>query len=295
MTSNTLSNLFPTGVLVGNFENQSPEWHAARATGIGGSDVGTICGLNPWQSPFTLWAKKSGRISDQIEPNEAMEWGTRLESVILDKFRDEHPDLEVNGDVGTWAHKDRSWQLANLDGIAVDRAGNASVIEIKTARYEDDWAKGVPAYYRTQVLWYLQTLGLKHAYVVALFSGSKYREFEIHYDEFEAEVNLNRVIMFRSYLETDTQPDFDGATSTYETVRELNPDIEDTEHELGDLGVYYELAVTEYGQAEAHLNEMKSRVMDAMGKAKRGLIEGEWRVTRQARKGGSPYLVSKRG
>ena len=284
------------GLHLGSFEPGSQEWHDLRSTGIGGSDVGTICGLNPWQSAFTLWAKRTGKIQEEQSDSEAMEWGRRLEAVILDKFAEEHPELDVIESPGTFQNKDRAWQLANPDGIAIDRnTGEHIIIEIKTARYEDDWANGVPEYYRTQVLWYLQTFGFQRAYVAALFSGSKYREFEVLADEFEQKTNLDRVEQFRHYLEQDKQPDYDGATSTYETIRRLHPEIEDDEVELGDLGVHYFNAAAEVAEADKKLTELKSRVLDSMGKAKRGLVNGTWMLTRQARAGGTPYLVNKKG
>jgi len=288
-----LGNKVGQALYMGNFEAGTKEWHDLRAQGIGGSEVGTICGLNPWESAFTLWAKKLGKVETNQSGSEAMEWGRRLESVILEKFMEQHPDLIVYGSPGTYHNENRPWQIANPDGI-YDRNGELGIIEIKTARYEDDWAVGVPEYYRTQVLWYLQTFGFSHAYVVALFSGSKYREFEILADDFEQHANLKRVQQFRTYLEEDKQPDYDGATSTYETIRQLHPDIEDNEIELGDLGIHYFNAVAEAAVTDKKLTEMKSRVLDSMGKAKRGLVEGTWMITRQARSGGTPYLVNKK-
>lgn len=298
MTDTTLSNPYsiPTdAVLIGWFENGSEKWHEVRAQGIGGSEVGTICGFNPWESAFTLWAKKTGRIESQIPQNEAMEWGTRLEPVIIDKFEDAHPELTVLRQVGTWHHKDRPWQIANPDALFCDDEGNYGIVEVKTAQYEDAWSDGVPAYYQTQVQWYLQTFGFERAIVVALFHGNRYREFEVQASPFEQDVALTDVLRFREYLETDTQPDYDGSTSTFQTVRQIHPDIVDEEVELGDLGIYYQLAEVKYKQAEQEFNEMKSRVMDAMGSAKRGLIEGRWVLSRQARGTGTPYLVTKRG
>jgi putative phage-type endonuclease len=299
MTTETLllsKTNYGQALLLGSFEPGTKEWHDLRATGIGGSDVGTICGLNPWQSAFTLWAKRTGKIQEEQTDSEAMEWGRRLESVILDKFAESHPGLEIIESPGTYQNKDRPWQLANPDAIAIDReTGEHVIIEIKTARYEDDWANGVPEYYKTQVQWYLQTFGFKNAYVAALFSGSKYREFQVIGDTFEQEVNLKSVEQFRVYLEQDKQPDYDGATSTYETIRRLHPDIDDDEVELGDLGVHYFNAAAEAADADKKLTELKSRVLDAMGKAKRGLVDGTWMLTRQARSGGTPYLVNKKG
>jgi putative phage-type endonuclease len=296
--NNRLPDKLGTASLIGVFENQSPEWHALRATGIGGSDVGTITRCNPWQSPFALWAKKTGRISDDISGSEAAEWGTRLESVVLDKFAEEHPELIIHREVGTWKHNEREWQLANPDAIAFNPEKQEwSIIEIKTSRYEDDWSEGVPAYYRTQVQWYMQTFGIKSAFVATLFAGSKYREFELEASEFEQDTNLAEVEKFRKFLDSDTQPDYDGALSTYQTIRELHPDIDpEGTVELGDLYVHFSNAQAEFQKAELHFNEMRSRVLDALGTAKRGTYEDKWVVSRQSKgPNGTPYLVQKRG
>lgn len=282
---------------IGTYENNSLEWHALRAHGIGGSEVGTILGLNPWESPFTLWAKKTNRIESNFEQNEAMEWGSRLESVIIKKFIDTHPELTVYENVGTYQHVEREWQHANPDAIYRREDGSLGILEVKTARYEDAWSEGVPPHYRAQVLWYLQTFGLQHATVIVLFSGSKYREFEVIADEFEMSLNLQTVTEFKRFIDDDVQPDFTAPmVSTYSTVRELHPDIDaDKECELGTLGQLYENAAWEATRADEALNEMRSRVLDAMGTAKRGLVGGEWRFTRQARSGGTPYLITKKG
>lgn len=281
--------------LIGVAESGSREWLALRASGIGGSDVGTICGLNKWESPFTLWAKKTGKIPSEIADNEAMEWGRRLESVILDKFEDNHPELTLIRDVGTWHHKDRPFQIANPDALFMDEDGNLGVIEVKTAQYEDDWADGPPLSYQAQVQWYLQTFGLDLAHVIVLFHGNRYREFELPANPFEQEVNMQIVETFRDLVLHEVAPDFDGALSTYQTVRQLHPEITDDEVELGQLGIYYGLAEAELKAAEAKMNEMKSRVLSEMGTAKRGLVEGRWVLSRQARGTGTPYLVTKRG
>lgn len=295
MKSNELPDTLGSATRVGNFEAQSPEWHALRASGIGGSDIAAICKTSPWTSPFALWAKKTGRIEDTVGASEAAEWGNILEPVILDQF-EKRSGLTVHRDVGTWAHKNRSWQLANPDAIWEDADGNLGIVEVKTSRYEDDWTNGVPEYYKTQVYWYAQTFGFESTiYVVALFAGSKYRTFELNPSAFEQENNLSEVEKFRQYLDTDTQPDFDGATSTYETVRALHPDI-DTESEV-DLGDLWEHAANALGDEKTASNkatEMKSRIIDALGKAKKGTYDGNVVVTRQSRSGGVPYLVVKK-
>ena len=305
-SSVVLPEVLGSAQLIGNFENGSPRWHEVRADGIGGSEVGTICGLNKWESAFTLWAKKSKKISDQIPQSEPMEWGSRLESVILDKFAESHPELTVWRDAGTWQHNVDTWAHANPDGVYQREDGTWGIIEIKTAAYPDDWklmpqgvvgsADGVPRYYLTQVQHYLRVFGFSEAVVCALFSGNKYREYRVEADTFQQDIDREQVLRFMSYIESDTKPDWDGSASTYETVRAMNPEIVDDEIELGELGNQLLYALAEFNDSEKTLNTWKSKVLDAMGYAKKGLLDGEVVVARQAgRNGASPFLVIKRG
>lgn len=287
-----------SAVLLGNVQNGSDEWHAIRSTGIGGSEVAAIVGCSRWESAFTLWAKKTGRIEvEKFAPSEAAEWGNRLEPVILDKFEDEHPEFEIIRDVGTWHHKDRRWQIANPDAIAIEKNTNEPIIiEVKTAQYEDDWSDGPPVYYMTQVQWYLQTFGYSKAIFAVLFHGNKYEEHVVEASEFEQSVNLELVERFKHYVDDDIEPDFDGSKSTLETVRKMHPDIDpELNMELGTLGDEYLAALRAAIEADKNFHYAKSRVMMEMGIAKTGTLNGTVIVTRQARGNGTPFLVNKKG
>jgi predicted phage-related endonuclease len=173
---------------------------------------------------------------------------------------------------------------------------------VKTAAYADDWnlpaegvrgsANDVPRYYLTQVQWYLRIMGFKKAVVVALFSGNKYREFDIPADEFQQSADFALVQEFWQKVQDDKQPDWDGSTSTYESVRSLHPDIDDSDVELGPLGQAYVSAMDALATAEEATTMLKSMILDNMGMAKRGLLDGKVIVKRQAgRNGSAPYLV----
>lgn len=286
---------------LGVFESGSPEWHQQRAMGIGGSEVSTICGLNRWESAYTLWAKKTGRISGELKQSEPMYWGSTLESVIIAEFAKRNVGLEIDANPGTW-HGDNIWEIANPDAVFRDESGEFGIVEVKTAAYADDWvlpaegvrgdATGVPRYYLTQVQWYLRIMGFKKAVVVALFSGNKYREFDVVADEFQQSADFGLVEHFWNLVQEDKQPDWDGSTSTYETVRALHPDIDDSDFELGELGSAYVHALEAQALTESAVNRLKSMILDNMGQAKRGLVDGVVVVKRQAgRNGAAPYLV----
>ena len=281
------SNQLLEAVLLGDFANGSPEWHELRNEPgvIGGSDIAACAGLSSWTSPITLWAKKTGQIPDEVTPNMSMKLGTILEEPILELFADEHPELKILT-TGTWANKTYPWMRANPDGLYLDANGEWGIVEVKFSR--DYWTQ-VPQSYRAQVLWYMKVFGIKQAKLVAL-AGSSYQEYDIEWDEFEATTLFDAAVRFRQACLDLKMPDWDGSNSTLETVRALNPNIEDSEVDLDDLGVHYFNAVEDADSANTKLTELKSRVIKAMDGKKRGIVYGEHLLSLRSRAGGMPYL-----
>ena len=279
-------------VLLGDFANGSQEWHDLRNEpgAVGGSDIAAITGLSAWESAITKWAKKTGQIPDEVTPNMSMKLGTKLEAPILDLFADEHPELEIY-ETGTWANKENPWARSNPDGLYKTADGEWGIVEVKFSR---DYWSGVPQAYRAQVLWYMRVFGIKQAKLVAL-AGSSYMEFDIEWDEFEAETLWDAAVRFRQACLDMKMPYWDGSNSTLETVRALSPGISDSEVDLDDLGMHYINSVTDFEKANAKMTELKARVIQAMDGAKRGLIYGEHLLSLRSRAGGAPYLHHEKG
>jgi putative phage-type endonuclease len=279
-------------VLLGNFENGSPEWHELRNQpgSIGGSEIAACAGLSQWESAITKWAKKTKQIPDEVEPNMSMKLGTKLEAPILELFADEHPELEIY-ETGTWANKIYDWARANLDGLYKDADGNWGIIEVKFSR--DYWTQ-VPQSYRAQVLWYMKVFGIRQAKLVAL-AGSSYMEFDIEWDEFEAQTLWESALRFRQACLDLKMPDWDGSNSTLETIRAMSPNIEDGESDLDELGVHYFNAVNDAEKANKLMTDLKARVVKAMEGKKRGIIYGEHLLSLRSRAGGAPYLHHEKG
>jgi putative phage-type endonuclease len=279
-------------VLLGDFANGSQEWHDLRNEPgvVGGSDIGAIAGLSSWESCITKWAKKTGQIPDEVTPNMSMKLGTILESPILNLFAAENPELEIY-ETGTWANKENPWARSNPDGLYKDADGNWGIIEVKFSR---DYWSGVPQAYRAQVLWYMRVFGIKQAKLVAL-AGSSYMEFDIEWDEFEAQTLWDAAVRFRQACLDMKMPYWDGSNSTLETIRALSPGIVDTEVDLDDLGMHYLNSVDELEKATVKTTELKARVIQAMDGAKRGLVFGEHLLSLRSRAGGAPYLHHEKG
>jgi putative phage-type endonuclease len=289
-----------SAVLIGRFEAGSPEWHAARRNGVGGSEVAPILGLSPWASRFSLWYAKAGLAETAFEMTPEVEWGNRLEAAVLTKFQDEHPDLYVDTDAGTFHHPDRPWQIANPDGLAYGPGpGIDSIVEAKTARWADGWGDPgtdeIPVYYRTQVLWYLDTFEVQRAHVAVLIGGSDYREYVVEHDPDEAAYLRAEVRRFLDSIEAGERPSIDEHTATYLVLRELHPEIDDMTVEVSaDLAVKWISARDRAARAKDDEQLAKSLLAEAMGTAKKAVWRDLPLATRQARSGGTPYVVAAR-
>lgn len=283
---------------LGLHDSGTPEWLALREGEgvVTGTLVGQICGLNPWESAFTAWAKATGKIPNQVKQSLAMRFGQVFEEPIKQVWLEQNPGYVIESNVGTWAHSDFGWARANPDGLLTWPDGSQGILEIKTARVPFD---EVPPHYRAQVLWYCFVMGLTKGKLVALFSGNDLKEFDIEFSQWEFAAMFEAVLRWRDCVLQDSKPDWDGSANTFETVKQLNPTIADVGMDLGDLGVHVQNAQTDFDKAATHLQELKSRTLDAMGEAKTGFVEvgGEQYVvcTRSVNRNGVVSLTIKKG
>lgn len=302
-----------TALLVGRFEDGSPEWHEARRKVIGGSEVGSILQVNSFESRYVLWYRKAGYLGVQEEvENPLFEWGHRLEPVVAEKFADTHPEYDVQVS-GSWIHEDRPWHGANPDRLlgiryeVVDEDGTLidvesdieAVLEIKTSMSGYGWENDMcPVKYVAQLRWYLECFGLDYGYLVVLASLGDYREFLVPRDPSKPVVSqqtgreewytiggqamIDEVRDFYLSLPGNltaegTPPPIDGGTDTYEMIRERHPDISNVDIEVDPeiARLLYEALEAEKA-AIAEAKRMKSVLLDLMGTARRAVIPNPW-------------------
>lgn len=273
--------------LVGTYPAGSPEWHALRATGIGGSDIAAVLGLSPWESAFSLWHRKAANIADQAETRE-MSWGRYHEDTIARWYRDTHPGVRV-ARTGTWRNRERVWQLANPDRVLTGRR----VLEIKTDRSGDAWGPAgtddVPVYYRSQVLWYLDCLGWDVGHLAVLIGGSDARVYTLRWSAEEAQTMRDIAEAFWTSLRAGEAPPLDGHDATYRAVRELHPNIVDLDVEVPERVAHNYVQACE---AERGIADLKRRaaaeLLDVMGDARRAVHAGRRIAIRVPGRAGKP-------
>ena len=124
------------------------KWLALRRGSIGGSDAGALLGLNPFNSPYSLWAEKTGKvIPEDISDKEAVRLGNDLEEYVAQRFA-EATEKKVRRCNAILKNTDYPYAHANPDRLIV---GEDAGLECKTTssfdtlqkcregRYPDTW------------------------------------------------------------------------------------------------------------------------------------------------------------
>lgn len=155
------------------------EWLDVRKSGIGSSEVATIVGLNPWETPYQLWRRKVG-IDAPKEENFAMKAGHYLEDAVSRFWADETGREIIKRSAGDWIIRDDERPYLQ---VSPDRTywltgekrndTNKGILECKTTQMEVD-ADDLPKHWFCQVQYQLGVAGLEHGSLAWLCSG---REF----------------------------------------------------------------------------------------------------------------------
>ena len=180
-----------------------------RASGIGGSDMAGILGLTTWDSKFSIWAKKTGQISDEIPDNEYMWAGRKLEPVVVEMY-EEKTGNKVQRDVFR-VHPDYDFLMGHFDGVIMNGTGAEGILEVKTTsiRNWDKWGEGteeVPENYLIQCMHYLSVSGLPYA-DLAVLMDNKLKIYKIYRDEDLINTMTDAAVKFwKTFVEPKVAP-----------------------------------------------------------------------------------------
>jgi putative phage-type endonuclease len=213
------------------------DWLAARRSGIGASESAALFGLSPYQSRFSLWLIKSGRVPEW-EPEgdvaERLRWGQLLEGPIAD----EHA-LRTGRKLWRFSsfciaqHPQLPCMFATPDGFIIEAPDRRALglaeegtLQIKnTANVfdPDGWSAGVPQHVQIQVQHELAVTGRDYATVATLAMGNKLMTWDVpRMDGFIEELQI-QVETFWESVQSGQEPEVDGHPRTLEALKRLHP------------------------------------------------------------------------
>lgn len=167
--------------LVSTLNLEKKEWLKYRKQGIGGSDAGAVCGVNPYRTAMEVYFDK---ISEEIEEidNEAMRQGREFEDYVARRFA-EATGKKVRRANAMFYHEKFPFMFADVDRMVV---GENAGLECKTASpyMAEKWKDGqIPMSYYIQCLHYMAVCNTQAWYIAVLIYGREFKYYRIERDE----------------------------------------------------------------------------------------------------------------
>lgn len=192
----------PTSELVAVIKNTpDAEVQEIRRGGVGGSEVAGVLGLTPWDTELHIFNRKTGRTPPK-PTTPAMDWGKRLEAVIVGK-RAEEAAADGLAVIQPWRiyrsrrypdawHSPDAFEIPLGTRLDLDQpVGVLTVNDAKTSnRWKaDDWSTdnpkavgGIPMQYWLQLQQAALVFGADHLAIDVLIGGNDYRRFVVEPD-----------------------------------------------------------------------------------------------------------------
>lgn len=208
--------------LISTLSMDREEWLKYRKQGIGGSDAGAVCGVNPYTSAMQVFEDKT---SDAISlyDNEAMRVGRDMENYVALRFT-EATGKKVRRANAIFQDEDYPFMLADVDRLVV---GEKAGLECKTVNLysADKWKDGqIPEHYRIQCHHYMAVLNLDCFYIAALILGKEFLYRKIERDE---EIIQNLRMTEKNFWENHVMkgiaPPPDGSKAADEWIKKEFP------------------------------------------------------------------------
>lgn len=208
------------------------QWLEERKNTIGGSEIGAILGMNPWQSAYSLWAERTGRIPS-FDGNMATKVGTFLEEFVARLFEEES-GKKVQRTNFIYRNDKYEGLHASPDRLLV---GEDAGLEIKTtSAYNSGKFKGVefPQQYYAQAVQYMAVTERRQWYIAVLIGNTDFRIYHLTRDPMEKPPFCVASLLvedeeisalyeaakdFLECLAKDVPPAMDGSDATHDALR----------------------------------------------------------------------------
>lgn len=205
------------------------QFHIERRSGIGGSDIGALVGVNSFKGEMQVYLEKVGAVAPS-EPNDAMRWGTILEPVIIQEFCTQY-NCKVRVGVDMVRLEGHPHIIYHADGLILDE--NGEVFALLEAKTSGPWGRlyfghsgsdDVPPSYNLQVQQGMLCHDLDRAFIPVLISGQEWRVFEIERNDKLIKNMVKVADDFWPRVVERRPPDIDGTKASKEFLAALYPD-----------------------------------------------------------------------
>ena len=249
------------------------EWLKEREYGIGASEVGAILGLSPFETPFSLWLKKTKQVEPDPE-NQAMKMGHLLEPVVAQLWEEATGEKVIKASAADiiYVHPEYDFMRATPDRVV---RGRKKLLECKTTVTEVDGDDIFP-HWLAQCQFQMYVTGIHDVDLAWLVKGRYFGYINVPYDPEFAEFIAERVKEFwNDCVVGGKEPDLisvnDFAMKGSDPGTTIDADEETLSHIISAVKLNADISVAEAAR-DAHKDAVKlymgeSETLTVNGKA----------------------------
>lgn len=169
-------------------KDNKEEWLKERKTYIGGSDLGSILGINNFRTELDVYFEKTSDGIAEDTTSESAYWGTVLEDVVAGEYA-KRTGFKIEKPAGLIRHSEYPFIACNLDYWVIDNKGNSHILECKTANqmkvtcWGEEGTNQIPESYLYQVAYYAAITGANRVDIAVLIGGQDFRIYRYDKDE----------------------------------------------------------------------------------------------------------------
>jgi len=250
------------------------QWLEDRKKGIGGSDAPRVL-----LKPYPLWAEKAGLIEpDDLSDLEWVEWGHRLEDVILEAYAEKSGRSVMRAPLfESLVHPDYPWMRCTPDAMQ-DFEGRRGIVQVKTtgAWFAADWKDEPPLSYQVQIMHEMEVTQVSWGTLLVLIGGQKLRWFDLERnDKFITALVREEQDFWRRVVENDPPP-VDDSKATTAALKKLYATEDGETIALPPAATVWDDELVEtkakLKELEKTRNLLENRLREAIGHATAGML-----------------------
>jgi putative phage-type endonuclease len=276
-------------------------WLKMRSQDLTSTDMAALFGISPYLTEFELYHRKKSAKVIEIEENERMKWGNRLEDSIARGVADEKGWRDLV------PFKDYARVPEFRIGSSFDyyRTEAAALVEIKNVdgiQYARNWIDDginleAPPHIELQVQHQMLVAGIQRCYLVALVGGNSLTVIERQFAPAIGNAILKKAQAFWQRIEIGKEPQVDFEKDA-RFIKELYSHAEpnkmvDATAEIIEQANLYQQVSAMIKELEKSKETHKAKLLTMIGDAEK--VKGEGFTISAGMVGPSEYMVKREG
>lgn len=260
-----------------------------RRKSLGGSDIAPILDVSPFKTKYEVYEEKVNGIQNDLSQNNSVVWGNLLESVVAKRYE------QVTGDKiyfpeEKYTHKDYPFLTGHPDALLLDEKVG---LEIKTASernkhlWGDSGTTEIPEYYYPQIIHYMSVLDYDRWDLAVLIGGNDFRIYSFERDRgAEDAINEQSVKFWEEHIVKRVAPPVSSYDSNMcnffkKKYAGVNGEIVQLDDSFIELFDDYEALGRVIKHSQDDLDEIKAKILEALGEASAGVLSDGRQFIRQ--------------